>query len=442
MRKDLEGLLVVIDFFTYCCINCLHILPKLRQIESHFQSEGLVVVGVHSPKFDNEKDITNVCDAVLKYNIDHPVANDPNGQLWSRLDIQCWPTLVILGPNSQLLFSLMGETSVDQWLQPYIDSSLKYFEAKNLIVKQNKSKLPIKLLRHNFKTNLLGFPSKVSVSEDKQLIAISNAKYHNIIIATTNGVVKHMVGGHQCGFADGTLDSARFNAPNGLTWNGNSVLFVADTGNHAIRQIDLNDRTVSTLAGNGQQSDDRVGGKIGREQGLNSPWDVCCDQNNRLFIAMAGSHQIWVLTLENDTTVLNIAHPKGCCLRFAGDGSEQNRNNRYPHRASFAQPSGLALDLKNNCLFVADSESSSVRCVDTINGCVTAVVGGDRDPQNLFAFGDRDGKGVECRLQHCLDVCLDEQNHCLFVADSYNHKVCANRDNRLPFLSFIALLFY
>ncbi len=73
---------------------------------------------------------------------------------------------------------------------------------------------------------------------------------------------------------------------------------------------------------------------------------------------------------------------QGTCLRFAGSGAEENRNNSYPHKASFAQPSGISLAPEKpfRCLFVADSESSSVRAVDVASGGTKALVGADRDP--------------------------------------------------------------
>ncbi|XP_054168478.1 NHL repeat-containing protein 2-like [Oppia nitens] len=426
LHRHLNGLIVIMDFFTYCCINCLHILPKLTQIERHFHSEPVVVIGVHSPKFDNEKDTTNVMEAIVRYHIDHPVVNDPIAHLWSELGVQCWPTVLILGPNLQLLFTLIGETGVNQWIQLYTENAVKYFDHKNLLIKENKYKIPTKLLRNTFNKHILGFPSKVSLSPNGHLLAISNARYHNIIITTTSGLIRHKIGGNVSGFRNGSFGEALFNEPNGVTWSDNNTVFVADTENHAIRVIDLMKRFVSTLAGNGRQSDDIIGGKISCEQGLNSPWDICYDDSTTgscLFIAMAGSHQIWVLALEDNTKILDKLYPKGMCLNFAGDGSEQNRNNRFRHKSSFAQPSGLAFDRKNKYLYVADSESSSIRCVDITTGCVTGVVGGDKNPQNLFAFGDCDGKGTDCRLQHCLGIAFDANTNLLFIADSYNHKI-------------------
>jgi thiol-disulfide isomerase/thioredoxin len=413
----------VIDFFTYCCINCLHVLPQLNAIDKLYQNEGLLVLGIHSPKFDNEKDVTNVGDAILKYDISHPIANDPLGKLWTSLSVQCWPTLVILGPNSQILFTLIGENGIQEWLQLYAKTALNYFKLKNMIITENKFKIPMKLLRNELKSELLEFPGKINASSDKQLLAISDTKHHNIIIAKINGFIKYMIGGNKSGFRDGSFTEALFNNPQGIVWKNNDILFVADTENHAIRMIDMNNKTVITLTGNGKQSYDRIGGNIGTDQGLNSPWDLCYDSNNRLFIAMAGSHQIWVLSLEDNTQILNKFYPKGCCFCFAGDGVEQNRNNTYPLKASFAQPSGLAFDSICNCLYVADSESSSVRCVDISTGAVKALVGGDKNPLNLFAFGDLDGKGIDCRLQHCLGIAYDSNTQSLFVADSYNHKV-------------------
>jgi len=101
-----------------------------------------------------------------------------------------------------------------------------------------------------------------------------------------------------------------------------------------------------------------------------------------LYIAMAGTHQIWALYLKDSTWLKGGSKVQGTCLRFAGSGAEENRNNSYPHKASFAQPSGISLALEKpfRCLFVADSESSSVRMVDVGSGGTKALVGADRDP--------------------------------------------------------------
>lgn len=144
-----------------------------------------------------------------------------------------------------------------------------------------------------------------------------------------------------------------------------------------------------------------------------------------LWIAMAGTHQIWALLLDSCKLPKKNELKKGTCLRFAGSGNEENRNNAYPHKAGFAQPSGLSLASEEpwNCLFVADSESSTVRTISLKDGAVKHLVGGERDPTNLFAFGDADGVGINAKLQHPLGVAWDNKRNLLYVADSYNHKI-------------------
>ncbi|KAH9381261.1 hypothetical protein HPB48_003242 [Haemaphysalis longicornis] len=110
VASDLRGRVVVLDFFTYCCINCQHLLPTIRLLEETCPADsGLLVIGVHSAKFDHEKRLANVANALLRLGITHPVVNDSQSRLWQRLRINCWPTLVVLGPSGQLLLSLVGE---------------------------------------------------------------------------------------------------------------------------------------------------------------------------------------------------------------------------------------------------------------------------------------------------------------------------------------------
>uniref|UniRef100_A0A672JJ42 NHL repeat containing 2 n=1 Tax=Salarias fasciatus TaxID=181472 RepID=A0A672JJ42_SALFA len=215
----------------------------------------------------------------------------------------------------------------------------------------------------------------------------------------------------------------------GVAIRGDSV-YVADTENHLIRKIDLLQGKVSTLAGVGTQGTDREGGAPGPQQPISSPWDVALGtaggvEDNVLWIAMAGTHQIWALFLADGKLPRGSDSKAGTCVRWAGSGNEENRNNSYPHKAGFAQPSGLAAAPEEpwSCLFVADSESSSVRTLALKDGAVRLLVGGERDPLNLFAFGDVDGKGVDAKLQHPLGVAWAPEQSLLYVADSYNHKI-------------------
>ncbi|NXA11762.1 NHLC2 protein, partial [Sapayoa aenigma] len=428
LHKDLCGKVVVLDFFTYCCINCLHILPDLHALEHQFSDkDGLVIVGVHSAKFPNEKVLDNIKSAVLRYNIVHPVVNDADATLWHELEVSCWPTLVILGPRGNMLFSLVGEGHREK-LFLFTSITLKFYKERGQIKDNN---IGIKLYRDSLPPSPLLFPGKVAVDNSGERLVIADTGHHRILVTRKNGQILHTVGGPNSGRRDGRFSEAAFNSPQGIAIK-NNVIYVADTENHLIRKVDLELEMVTTVAGIGIQGVDKEGGAKGEEQPISSPWDVVfgssisgTQEDDVLWIAMAGTHQIWALMLEGGKLPKGSDLKKGVCLRFAGSGNEENRNNAYPHKAGFAQPSGLSLAPEDpwNCLFVADSESSTVRTVSLKDGAVKHLVGGERDPLNLFAFGDVDGAGINAKLQHPLGVTWDKKRKLLYVADSYNHKI-------------------
>uniref|UniRef100_A0A3P9QH19 NHL repeat-containing protein 2 n=2 Tax=Poecilia reticulata TaxID=8081 RepID=A0A3P9QH19_POERE len=427
LSKELAGKVVLLDFFTYCCINCMHILPDLHQLEKrHSVEDGLVIVGVHSAKFPNEKVLDNIQSAVLRYDICHPVVNDNEATLWHELEVSCWPTLVLLGPRGNLLFSLVGEGHSER-LTLFADGALRYYREQGQLKTHS---VGIKLYRDSLPPSILSFPGKVAVDQGNKRLAIADTGHHRIVvISSATGEQLHVVGGPERGRQDGDLSEASFNSPQGVAIKGD-VVYVADTENHLIRKVDLVQGRVSTLAGVGTQGTDKEGGAMGPQQPISSPWDVTLGtaggaEDNVLWIAMAGTHQIWALFLEDGKLPKGGDSKAGTCVRWAGSGSEENRNNAYPHKASFAQPSGLALAAEEpwSCLYVADSESSSIRTLALKDGAVKHLVGGERDPLNLFAFGDVDGKGVDAKLQHPLGVAWSAEQSRLYVADSYNHKI-------------------
>ncbi|XP_076008035.1 NHL repeat-containing protein 2 [Genypterus blacodes] len=426
LHGDLAGKVVLLDFFTYCCINCMHILPDLHQLEEkHSVKDGLVIVGVHSAKFPNEKVLENIRSAVLRYDICHPVVNDSEARLWQELEVSCWPTLVLLGPRGNLLFSLVGEGHSDR-LTLFTGAALRHYRGRGLL---KAHMVGIKLYRDSLPPSILSFPGKVAIDDDNKRLAIADTGHHRILVVSNAGQLLHIIGGPESGRKDGSLSDASFNSPQGVAIKGDTV-YVADTDNHLIRKIDLSEGRVSTIAGVGTQGTDREGGATGPQQPISSPWDVCLGsaggaEENVLWIAMAGTHQIWALFLADGKLPKGSDSVAGTCLRWAGSGNEENRNNAYPQKAGFAQPSGLAAAPREPwcCLYVADSESSTVRTVALKDGAVKLLIGGERDPLNLFAFGDADGKGVDAKLQHPLGVAWSPEQSLLYVADSYNHKI-------------------
>ncbi|XP_072413478.1 NHL repeat-containing protein 2 isoform X3 [Chiloscyllium punctatum] len=387
--------------------------------------DGLVIVGVHSAKFPNEKVLKNIQNAVLRYNITHPVVNDADAKLWQELEVTCWPTLVILGPRGNILFTLIGEGHKEK-LFTLISVTLKYYKDKGEIMDHA---IKLKLYKDSLPPSSLLFPGKIAVDNATGRLAIADSGHHRILVTEKNGEILHAIGGPKSGWKDGSIFEASFNSPQGVLIKDN-IIYVADTENHVIRKIDLTSEMVSTIAGTGVQGTDHEGGKTGVEQSISSPWDLAfgtfadSTKDSLLFIAMAGTHQIWVIFLEDGKLHSGIEYKKGTCIRFAGSGNEENRNNSYPHKAGFAQPSGLSVALPEwNCLFISDSESSTIRSVSLKNGAVKNLVGGERDPLNLFAFGDLDGIGINAKLQHPLGVAWNEKRSLLYVADSYNHKI-------------------
>nr|XP_056705433.1 NHL repeat-containing protein 2 [Euleptes europaea] len=428
LHKDFCGKVVVLDFFTYCCINCIHLLPDLHELEQKYSSkDGLLVVGVHSAKFPNEKVLDNIKSAILRYNITHPVVNDAAATLWHELDVSCWPTVVILGPRGNMLFTLVGEGHKEK-LFLFTSIALKYYGEKGQI---KANVIRTQLYRDSLPPSPLMFPGKVTVDSSGDKLVIADTGHHRILVVRKSGQILHIIGGPNSGRKDGIFSEASFSSPQGVAIK-NDIIYVADTENHLIRKIDLQLKKVSTEAGMGIQGMDKEGGAQGEEQPISSPWDVVLGtsvsgthEGDVLWIAMAGTHQIWALILESGKLPKGSDLKKGTCLRFAGSGNEENRNNAYPHKAGFAQPSGLSLAAEGpwNCLFVADSESSTVRTISMKDGAVKHLVGGERDPMNLFAFGDVDGAGINAKLQHPLGVAWDRRRNLLYVADSYNHKI-------------------
>ncbi|KAH7443198.1 hypothetical protein KP509_02G025300 [Ceratopteris richardii] len=413
-QKDLAGKVVVLDFWTYCCINCMHILPDLEYLERKYKGKPVTVIGVHSAKFDNEKDLSAIRNAVLRYNVTHPVVNDGDMVLWRKLGINSWPTLVVVSPQGKTLAVLSGEGHRKD-LDEFVNASLQYYGNKNLLSDRPLPETLEKDKDVRLVSSPLKFPGKITTDLANGRLFISDSNHHRIVITDLEGNFIQQVGGMNGeGLQDGSFEEASFNRPQGVAYNPNkNVLYVADTENHALREVDFANEVVRTLAGNGIKGSDYKGGKQGTLQVLNSPWDVCCDSASGIvYIAMAGQHQIWQHIISSGVTGV-----------FSGDGFERNLNGKRAQDTSFAQPSGLAFTPDMKGLFVADSESSSVRRVDLVTGGSNLLAGGDPlFADNLFQFGDKDGTGTAAQFQHPLGV-LYNADGLVYVADSYNHKI-------------------
>jgi thiol-disulfide isomerase/thioredoxin/DNA-binding beta-propeller fold protein YncE len=425
--KQLRGKFVLLDFWTYCCINCMHILPNLKQLEHAYPNE-IVVIGVHSAKFAAEEDSKNIEDAVLRYEIEHPIVNDAHHKIWDAYGVQSWPTLMVIDPEGKLVASNSGEIDFAS-LDKFFKRVLPYYRRKGLL---DPTPLRFELAAFKASSTPLRYPGKVLADEKSDRLFIADSNHNRIVVAKLDGTLVDTVGSGAIGATDGDYAKATFNHPQGMALAGDT-LYVADTENHLLRKVDLKKKQVHTIAGTGKQGHgwpgmDEFNAGAGVRKGkfhfvgpplktaINSPWALWV-QDRELYIAMAGSHQVWRMSLG-----------KPEIGPFAGNGREDIVDGALlspqPFQlgfASFAQPSGLSSDGK--VLYVADSEGSSIRAVPfDATGAVQTIIGSAALPAGrLFTFGDVDGQGGRVRLQHALDVLYHDD--LLYIADTYNNKI-------------------
>jgi thiol-disulfide isomerase/thioredoxin len=397
VASDLRGRVAVLDFWTYCCINCMHVLPVLKRLEERFAKEPFVVIGVHSAKFISEKDPQNIRRAVERYGIRHPVLVDPDHGIWDRFAVHAWPTIVLVDAAGYVVDTLAGEVD-ETALVSRVEELLAEGRGKGILAAGPLDVSPDPETDSTF----LRFPGRVHVAQD--LLFISDSGHNRIVVTDLAGRVKGIIGEGGAGAHDGPADQASFHNPQG-TISDDERLYVADTGNHLLRAVDLQTLEVTTLAGTGEK-----GGEPGpidpaapRTVALRSPWALL-RIGRQILIAMAGSHQIWVYDTQ-----------KRLIAPWAGSGREDHIDGPVAE-AALAQPSGLAQ--AGRYILIADSEISSVRVIDLEDSTVKTIVGG-----GLFEFGDSEGPQDKTLLQHPLDLAVGKGT--IYVADSYNNKIKA-----------------
>jgi len=402
----LRGKVVLLDFWTYGCVNCMHVIPDLKRLQKKYPRE-LVVIGVHSAKFENEKETENIRRVVLRYGVEHPVVNDADFRIWNAYVIRAWPTQVLIDTEGYVFGRAPGEghyEALDKAIGQLVADARKRGTLderplKRALERAKEADLP------------LAFPGKILADERGDRLFVADSNHNRVVVARLDGTLLYTIGAGARGRADGGFEQATFDRPQGLALEGDS-LYVADTENHLVRRADLKTRTVETVAGTGAQSRDYEFARgPATKSALNSPWDLWL-AGRSLYVAMAGPHQIWKLDLD-----------KGEVSVFAGSGYEARKDGKRVRAevedfdesvSGFAQPSGLASD--GRTLYVADSESNIIRAVEIEGTDVRTLAGGD-----LFDFGDRDGEGDAARFQHPLGLALYDGR--LYVADTYNHKI-------------------
>ncbi|OAH14912.1 NHL domain-containing thioredoxin family protein [Streptomyces jeddahensis] len=393
---DLRGRIVVLDFWTFCCINCLHVLDELRELEEKHR-DTVVIIGVHSPKFVHEAEHQAVVDAVERYGVEHPVLDDPELATWKQYAVRAWPTLVVIDPEGYVVAQHAGEGHAHA-IAKLVEELEAEHEAKGTLRRGDGPYVPPEPVATD-----LRFPGKALLLPSGNFLVSDTTRHQLVELAADGESVVRRIGSGERGFADGAAGAAAFSEPQGLALiEDGAAVVVADTVNHALRRLDLATGAVTTLAGTGRQwwQGSPTSGPA-REVDLSSPWDVAVF-GGKVWIAMAGVHQLWTY----DPVEQAVAVAAGTTNEGLVDGPGAE--------AWFAQPSGLAVSADGERLWLADSETSALRWVD-LDGSVHTAVG-----TGLFDFGHRDGAAEQALFQHPLGVTALPDGS-VAVSDTYNH---------------------
>jgi len=393
--RDLFGKVVLVNFWTSCCVNCMHVIPDLNELAAKYAPE-LVVIGVHAPRCSAERDLEQLEAAIRRHEISYPVVNDRDMRTWQAWEVDAWPTSILIDPFGREIARQKGEgvlRGMDETIRAAIRTAARSGGLNRAHVASSQATVP--------RETGLSFPAGILADETSGRLFISDTNANRLIVTDFDGNVLEVVGTGRGVLEDGSFDEASFHHPHGVAIDGN-VLYVADRGNHAIRRLDFSDRTVSTIAGTGEPAPALMERGMATKTSLQSPWDVEI-VHHRLYIAMAGAHQLWRLDVHS-----------GELEAYAGGGQagllDGSRGNSL-----LAQPSGITSDGVR--LFFTDAGASAVRWVYLPPAVQLATLVG----QGVFEYGDRDGPCREALLQYPLGI--EHYSGELYVADTYNNKI-------------------
>lgn len=394
---DLRGKVVVLEFWTYGCIACIHEIPKLNMLAQAYPQE-LIIIGVHSAKYPHEGQSDNISQFLERYQIEFPVINDNNHRVAKSYGANVWPSYAIITPTGKILTGTAGSIRYDEWYQ-LIENMVAEFEERTLMDPQQEG---LEFGLAPVPETVLRFPGAVLADEEGQRLFIVDSYHNRILVSDLSGLLLDVIGSGSSGQEDGDFADASFFYPQGITLADKNTLYVADSENHMLRRVDLLNRRVETAAGVGERIYLATDQGMALEARLNSPWDVLF-LDNRIFIAMAGQHQIWVYNPAEQTIA---PHAGSGALAFS-DGSV--------YSAGLNQPMALASD--GETIYFADSENNAIRQADLDpTGRVVTLAG-----LGFWGIGDQDGDNQQALFQRPTGIAYHDGQ--LYFSDTYNNKI-------------------
>ncbi|MDJ0655887.1 MAG: thioredoxin-like domain-containing protein [Xanthomonadales bacterium] len=390
--EECRGKVMLIYFWTPSNVNSLNFLPEIRALENKHEN-GLVVVGIVCPKFPREGSTASILKAVNRLFLRHAVAMDADFNMWQQYGVKAWPTAAVVDAEGCLRKMVSGD-EVEKKLDAMVSTLLD--EAASREIRNYGS---LRMSRKPEKSAILQFPT--CIHHDREHVYISDTGNNRILELTENGRILRVFGSGNPGFWDGMLENSGFNAPRGLAVAEN-YLYVADSGNHAIRRVNLFSGEIETVMGTGKPGRQVVSGQTAlREIEMMMPMGLVAHGPN-LYITMAGMNQIWRLDLKNNH------------VSWLSGSGQHGLVNGKASRAAFATPMGIALH--NKTAFVIDADSSAVREISLGSGGVRTKAG-----RGTFTFGREDGGRTKALMQFPTDACLSANREQLWIADTFNN---------------------